>query len=158
MFPITTNSQVMNGISHMHKIITSILEIFGRLEEFGCVKSVLLFGKLPFKKKKETKKISLSVKIKPKKLLPTTCLFTSVAAQCSHVTMEQDGVEEQHLWLSKPSLVVKSSPASVVRFQLDCDSGSSVVSSVTHLSTPRVSTDSGHAEQWYYSYSRNCLW
>lgn len=35
----------------MHKIITSILEIFGRLEEFGCVKSVLLFGKLSFKKK-----------------------------------------------------------------------------------------------------------
>lgn len=100
----------------MHKIITSILEIFGHLEEFGCVRVCFFSENCHLKKKR----VSLSVKI---------------ATKCSHVSMEQDGVEEQHLWLGKTSLVLKSSPASVFQFPLDCDSGYAFVSSSTHLST-----------------------
>lgn len=60
----------MNGISYMHKILTFILEIFGHLEKFGCVRVCFFSGKLPFKKKKRDKEDFTVCKNKNKKVLP----------------------------------------------------------------------------------------
>lgn len=100
----------------MHKIITSILEIFGHLEEFVCVRVCFFSENCRLKKKKKRKrrdKEDFTV-CKNKNKKKNGCLEPPASSRrellnAAARAWNRMGVEEQHLWFSKPSLVLKSS-------------------------------------------------